>query len=291
VLNNDVYFNDGVLLEVGRETGGDGSRARHHPESDGVWRVYRKEQLSGTDPLTQQSFLSHYEGRSGEIKMLPRAYWHVGLDDDHGTGIATTPACRVILFGSASRRAIDEVAPMDLAPTLAFLTGATLPDAMGRVPTRRYCITDGRAATPPRASGRSPSRRCACTRPRRPRSPIAACRAAEIHSTARRSSRREHVAARGCIHRRTVNAGAWTVAHEHRRAAGPERDAEHAVVRSAQAAQRASTAASPVIAADVLGKNRNAHAAIKSQRSVMRSMSLVTGTDVTRSAPRGDRAS
>ncbi len=44
-------------------------------KTPGVWRVYRKEDLSTTDPLTRAPALSHYEGRSGDIKMLSRAYW------------------------------------------------------------------------------------------------------------------------------------------------------------------------------------------------------------------------
>ena len=43
----------------------------------------------------------------------------------------------VILFGFGIKKGeyLDQAAPIDLAPTLAFLTGVTLPDAMGRVLT------------------------------------------------------------------------------------------------------------------------------------------------------------
>jgi hypothetical protein len=41
----------------------------------------------------------------------------------------------MLLFGYGIKKGeyLDQTAPIDLAPTLAFLTGITLPDAMGRV--------------------------------------------------------------------------------------------------------------------------------------------------------------
>ena len=43
----------------------------------------------------------------------------------------------MILFGFGIKKGeyLEEAAPIDLAPTLAFLSGITLPDAMGRVLT------------------------------------------------------------------------------------------------------------------------------------------------------------
>ena len=43
----------------------------------------------------------------------------------------------MILFGSGIKKGeyLEPSSPIDLAPTLAFLSGMTLPDAMGRVLT------------------------------------------------------------------------------------------------------------------------------------------------------------
>ena len=136
VIYNDIYFNEGVYaklrlnpkaMEVVLET------IRKTP---GVWRVYRKEELSATDPLTRAPALSHYEGRSGDIKMLGRAYWITSTSTTtHGTGHRYDTRVPLLLYGFGIKKGeyLEQVAPIDLAPTLGFLSGVTLPDAMGRV--------------------------------------------------------------------------------------------------------------------------------------------------------------
>ena len=138
VLGNDIYFNDGIYLKLTQNPAAMEAVLDTVRKIEGVWRVYRKEQLSATDPLTRQSFLSHYEGRSGEIKFLGRAYWITSASTStHGTGHRYDTHVPVLLFGFGIKKGeyLDPAAPIDLAPTLAFLTGVTLPDAMGRVLT------------------------------------------------------------------------------------------------------------------------------------------------------------
>jgi len=136
VIYNDIYFNDGVYLKLQQNPRAMEAVVESIRKTEGVWRVYRKEQLSAIDPLTRQSALSHYEGRSGDIKMLGRAYWITSTSTTtHGTGHRYDTRVPLMLFGYGIKKGefIDEVAPIDLAPTLAFLSGVTLPDAMGRV--------------------------------------------------------------------------------------------------------------------------------------------------------------
>ena len=138
VINNDVYFNDGVYAKLTQNSAALEAVLAVIRKAEGVSRVYRKEELSATDPLTRQSFLSHYEGRSGEIKIVGRAYWGTSTSTTtHGTGHRYDTRVPVILFGFGIKKGeyLDEVAPIDLAPTLAFVAGVTLPDAMGRVLT------------------------------------------------------------------------------------------------------------------------------------------------------------
>lgn len=138
VINNDIYFNDGIYLKLTQNPAAMEAVLATIRKADGVARVIRKEELSATDPLTRQSFLSHYEGRSGEMKMIGRAYWITSVSTTtHGTGHRYDTRVPVMLFGFGIKKGeyLEEVAPIDLAPTLAFLTGVTLPDAMGRVLT------------------------------------------------------------------------------------------------------------------------------------------------------------
>jgi predicted AlkP superfamily pyrophosphatase or phosphodiesterase len=136
VIYNDVYFNDGVYLQLTQNARAMDAVLSTLRKVEGVWRVYRKEELTAADPFTRQSANSHYEGRSGDIKVLARAYWiYSSSTTTHGTGHAYDTRVPVVLFGHGIKRGeyLAPASPIDIAPTLAFLSGITLPDAMGRV--------------------------------------------------------------------------------------------------------------------------------------------------------------
>jgi predicted AlkP superfamily pyrophosphatase or phosphodiesterase len=136
VIYNDVYFNDGVYLQLKQNAKAMDAVLGAIRGVEGVWRVYRKEELTAADPFTRQSALSHYEGRSGDIKVLARAYWLYSTSTTtHGTGHRYDTRVPVVLFGYGIKAGeyLQPAAPIDLAPTLAHLTGVTLPDAMGRL--------------------------------------------------------------------------------------------------------------------------------------------------------------
>ena len=136
VIYNDIYFNEGVYAKLAQNAKAMDAVLETVRKTEGVWRVYRKEQLSATDPLTRAPALSHYEGRSGDIKMLGRAYWITSSSTTtHGTGHRYDTRVPVMLYGFGIKKGeyLDQIAPIDLAPTLAFLNGVTLSDAMGRV--------------------------------------------------------------------------------------------------------------------------------------------------------------
>jgi predicted AlkP superfamily pyrophosphatase or phosphodiesterase len=136
VIYNDVYFNDGVYLQLTQNPKALDAVLNAIRKVEGVWRVYRKEELSAADPFTRASAFSHYEGRSGDIKVLARAYWLYSTSTTtHGTGHRYDTRVPVLLFGHGIRKGeyLNPAAPIDIAPTLAFLTGITLPDATGRV--------------------------------------------------------------------------------------------------------------------------------------------------------------
>lgn len=136
VIYNDIYFNEGVYLRLSQNAKAMDAVLETIRRTEGVWRVYRKEELHATDPLTRAPALSHYEGRSGDIKMLGRAYWITSSSTTtHGTGHRYDTRVPMFLMGFGIKKGeyLEQTAPIDLAPTLAHLTGVTLPDAMGRV--------------------------------------------------------------------------------------------------------------------------------------------------------------
>jgi predicted AlkP superfamily pyrophosphatase or phosphodiesterase len=136
VIYNDVYFNEGVYRKLTQNPQAMAAVIDSIRQTEGVWRVYRKEELSTTDLLTRAPAFSHYEGRSGDLKMLGRSYWITSsATSTHGTGHRYDTHVPVILFGSGIKRGeyLQPSSPTDIAPTLAFLAGITLPNATGRL--------------------------------------------------------------------------------------------------------------------------------------------------------------
>lgn len=136
VIYNDIYFNEGVYHKLTQNPKAMQAVLDAVRRTEGVWRVYRKEELSTADPFTRPSALSHYEGRSGDIKMLGRAYWITSVSTTtHGTGHRYDTHVPVLLYGHGIKPGeyLERASPIDIAPTLAHLLGITLPDAMGRV--------------------------------------------------------------------------------------------------------------------------------------------------------------
>jgi predicted AlkP superfamily pyrophosphatase or phosphodiesterase len=136
VIYNDIYFNEGVYAKLTQNPKAMQAVIDAVRRTEGVWRVYRKEELSATDPFTRQSAMSHYDGRSGDIKMLGRAYWITSSSTTtHGTGHRYDTHVPVLLFGAGVKAGeyVERASPIDIAPTLAHLLGITLPDAMGRI--------------------------------------------------------------------------------------------------------------------------------------------------------------
>src|SRR5688572_20483985 len=128
VIYTEIYFNEGVYARLLQNPKAMEAVLEVVRKTEGIWRVYRKEELSGSDPLTRAPALSHYEGRSGDIKILARAYWIASTSTTtHGTGHRYDTRVPVVLFGYGikSGEYLQPAAPIDIAPTLAFLTGVT----------------------------------------------------------------------------------------------------------------------------------------------------------------------
>jgi len=138
IISSDIYFNTGVYAKLLHNAKAMDAVIATILKTPGVVRVYQKGELSATDPFTRASFLSHYDGRSGDLKMLGRPYWITSSSTStHGTGHRYDTRVPVILFGAGVRKGeyLQSSSPLDLAPTLGFLSGVMLPDASGRVLT------------------------------------------------------------------------------------------------------------------------------------------------------------
>lgn len=108
--------------------------------SPGVAKVFDREQLSGTDEATdadlRASRLSFMADRSGDFGLVLKPGWiYSASGTDHGTQNAYDQRVPVLLFGAGVRKGVygTSASPADLAPTLASVTGITLPHAQGRV--------------------------------------------------------------------------------------------------------------------------------------------------------------
>lgn len=139
VIYNDIYFNEGVYFKLTQNPKAMAAVIDAVRVIPGVWRVDRKETVlaaGDTDRITHAAALSHYEGRSGDLKMFTRAYWITSTSTTtHGTGHRYDTHVPVLLFGRGIKKGeyTQPSSPLDIAPTFAFLTGITLPDATGRV--------------------------------------------------------------------------------------------------------------------------------------------------------------
>ena len=108
----------------------------------GVDRVLRKDRVSerSPDPIVRAAALSNFEGRSGELIIVPKPHWPlggraVGEAGSHGAPYDYDQRVPIILFGSGIKPGRYErpATPADIAPTLARVAGAKMSKAEGRV--------------------------------------------------------------------------------------------------------------------------------------------------------------
>jgi predicted AlkP superfamily pyrophosphatase or phosphodiesterase len=108
----------------------------------GVLSVYTRDDLAAGrfegDPIGRQLERGYFAARSGDFAVVPRPYWMLQTDGTtHGTGYAYDTHVPLLLMGSGIARGeyLAPASPADVAPTLAFLAGITLPRAQGRALT------------------------------------------------------------------------------------------------------------------------------------------------------------
>jgi hypothetical protein len=92
------------------------------------------------DPIRRAAALNEFPGRSGDIVLVPKPGWIFVGDaapdgTTHGTPHPYDVHVPVLFYGAGIRpgQYDDDAAPIDIAPTLARITGVALPTATGRV--------------------------------------------------------------------------------------------------------------------------------------------------------------
>jgi hypothetical protein len=121
-------------------------------EVPGIARVLRSDHLmdpeASDDPVVRAARLSQYPGRSGDLILVPKAYWLMSTGTTtHGTYYGYDQHVPVVLYGQGIRpgRYWQAASPADIAPTLAAICGF------------RMAYTDGRVLSEALADGAQPA--------------------------------------------------------------------------------------------------------------------------------------
>jgi predicted AlkP superfamily pyrophosphatase or phosphodiesterase len=138
MTHTDLYFAPGVYERIDA-AGLLPAVADRLAKGPGVERVFRKEQLAGPagdDASLRAHARSYHPDRSGDLVVSWKPYWISSSDGaTHGTERAYDTRVPILLYGPGIRtgRYLTEAHPVDVAPTLAFLSGVILPSPEGRV--------------------------------------------------------------------------------------------------------------------------------------------------------------
>ncbi len=133
VVYGDIYFNEGVYEKLRQSPTAMDAVIKVIRDTQGVQRVYRREQLltqADADPLARAAALGYYPGRSGELIMLPRAYWITSTSTTtHGTGHRYDTHVPVVLFGFGVKPGeyLQPAAPIDLGADACDAHGSDAP--------------------------------------------------------------------------------------------------------------------------------------------------------------------
>jgi predicted AlkP superfamily pyrophosphatase or phosphodiesterase len=142
--NSDLYLDPATVDRLRRDPLALENVLRAARAIPGVADAYFGEALdshaAAGDHAARAALMGYYPGRSGDLIVVPKPYWfYVGTDGgdaaSHGTLYDYDQHVPVILFGQGIKRGeyLRAVTPADIAPTLAFLAGVTLPQPDGDV--------------------------------------------------------------------------------------------------------------------------------------------------------------
>src|SRR4029077_20220014 len=148
IASSDIYFSVGIYDKVKADPAAMRAVLDAIRSVPGVADVFRAEELQGRpatqNPIRMAAANSYFEGRSGDLLLVPKPYWlrsssRPDKTHDRGTGHGTPynydQHVPVLLMGSGIEHGefFRPVTPADIAPTLASLCGVALATRDGRV--------------------------------------------------------------------------------------------------------------------------------------------------------------
>jgi predicted AlkP superfamily pyrophosphatase or phosphodiesterase len=168
LMNGDLYLDRGIMDRLRSKPGAVTAVIDAIQSVAGVERAYSRDELDRlegvADPTLDRIRKSYVPARSGDIFVVFKPYWLVGTNNNanHGTVYSYDSRVPIILAGPTIKAGeyVTPVTPLDIAPTLAYLTGITLPRAQGHVlaealshPVRPDDQTTGMAPVPRETAG------------------------------------------------------------------------------------------------------------------------------------------
>jgi predicted AlkP superfamily pyrophosphatase or phosphodiesterase len=160
-LYTDLYLAPGVYEKLRDQPSALRSVRDAIRSLPGIQDVYTRDELVANrfddDPMGRRFAHSYYPGRSGDLLVMVRPYWMVqAAGTTHGTGYDYDTHVPVMLMGKGIVQGefLTAASPIDIAPTLAFLAGVTLPRPSGRVLAEALTAPDKAVASHPSANAR-----------------------------------------------------------------------------------------------------------------------------------------
>src|SRR5207344_2211033 len=138
---NDVYFEPGMYEKLTASPAAFDAVVAELSRQPSVARVFRREELANpaastsSDVALRAAALSYVADRSGDLIMAMKPGWmFTGLATTHGGATEDDQRVPIIFYGRGIKPGEyrEAATPADVAPTLAIVTGVTMPQAEGR---------------------------------------------------------------------------------------------------------------------------------------------------------------
>jgi len=153
----DLFFDRGIYDKM--RANPDAMRAALDAarSTPGVGRVFSADELASAhgmsgDDIENSALVNFYPSRSGDFVIILQPYYQLALGPNtrtgttHGSPYWYDRRVPVFLLGQGIRKGqyLTPIAPLDIAPTFAFLCGITLPAADGRILNEALVGSNGR---------------------------------------------------------------------------------------------------------------------------------------------------